>query len=62
MRIPRSASALLVAFAVAGLAVSAGAAGKGPVGPPGGTIYAHDEAYHTVGTPRLRLLSNVRGR
>ena len=39
-----SVAALL---AVSGLAVSA----EAQVGPPGGTIYAHDVAYQTVATP-----------
>ena len=44
-------------IAVAGLATLAlmtlGFAGKvsAQIGPPGGTIYAHDEAYRTVATP-----------
>ena len=38
------------------LALGLGAAGlaapvQAQIGPPGGTIYAHDEAYKTVGTP-----------
>jgi hypothetical protein len=52
MRISRIALASLIAFAVTGLWLSAALAEKkGPVGPPGGTIYAHDVAYRTVGTP-----------
>lgn len=49
-------SRIRTALLVAGLAMIAATAfaqgqGKGPVGPPGGTIYAHDVAYRTVGTP-----------
>jgi hypothetical protein len=36
--------------AVAGLAAPAGAMADG-LGPPGGTIYAFDQAFQTVGTP-----------
>jgi len=54
MRLAKPVSLLLAAAALAGLsAVGALADGKGPVGPPGGTIYAHDVAYRTVGTPAL---------
>jgi hypothetical protein len=42
--------ALVTAVAVAVLAGSSTAAGNS-LGPPGGTIYAFDEAFHTVGTP-----------
>lgn len=50
-------SRIRTALLVAGLAMIAATAfaqgqGNGPVGPPGGTIYAHDEAYRTVGTPK----------
>jgi hypothetical protein len=49
-------SRIRTALLVAGLAMIAATAfaqgqGHGPVGPPGGTIYAHDVAYRTVGTP-----------
>jgi len=41
-------AAVIVAAATFGLAGSAMAQ---PVGPPSGTIYAFDQAYHTVATP-----------
>lgn len=53
MRFTKPASALFTALVVVGLSVTAGAQGVDPVGPPGGTIYAHDETYRTVGTPAL---------
>jgi hypothetical protein len=43
-------SRIRTALLVAGLALTAAAAFAS--GPPGGTIYAHDVAYRTVGTPR----------
>ncbi len=53
MRFSKSLSAFLMLIAVAALAAAPAFAnnGKGPVGPPGGKIYAHDVAYRTVGTP-----------
>lgn len=48
--------AITALAALAGTALFASAAlsqGKGPVGPPGGRIYAHDQAYRTVATPAL---------
>jgi len=52
MRFKKLALTSLLALAVTGLTLSAAMAErKGPVGPPGGTIYAHDVAYRTVGTP-----------
>ena len=42
--------ALVSAIAAVVFAASPMAAGKS-LGPPGGTIYAFDEAFHTVGTP-----------
>jgi len=44
----RSALLPLAVFALLALAVPAAWAGAGP---PGGTIYVHDVAYRTVGTP-----------
>lgn len=43
-----------VLFTIAALVLvsSTALAQPGPVGPPGGTIYAHDVAYQTVATPR----------
>jgi hypothetical protein len=43
-------SRIRTALLVAGLAMIAATAFAG--GPPGGTIYAHDVAYRTVGTPK----------
>lgn len=52
MRVSKLAFALVLGVAVTGLTLSAALAErKGPVGPPGGTIYAHDVEYRTVGTP-----------
>ena len=41
---------LVSVVAAAVLAAPAAPAGKS-LGPPGGTIYAFDQAYHTIGTP-----------
>jgi len=46
-----SVASLALTLACAGLASSSFAARHDPAGPPGGTIYAHDVAYQTVGTP-----------
>jgi len=43
-------SVATVAITMAGLTVVPGLSAEGH-GPPGGTIYAHDVAYRTVGTP-----------
>jgi hypothetical protein len=51
MRFRKLVAGTVVTCALVVLSASAFAQGKGPVGPPGGTIYAHDEAYRTVGTP-----------
>jgi len=53
MRLSKTLSAFLTLIAVAALAAVPAVAsnGKGPVGPPGGKVYAHDVAYRTVGTP-----------
>jgi len=54
MRHSKFAITALVALAAAALFTSTALSqGKGPVGPPGGTIYAHDQTYRTVGTPAL---------
>ena len=42
---------MLIAVAALAAAPAVASNGKGPVGPPGGKIYAHDVAYRTVGTP-----------
>ena len=42
---------LLAAASAVLAAVSAAPVTAGGVGPPSGTIYAFDQAYHTVGTP-----------
>src|SRR5262245_20262191 len=46
MRTIVAVAVIAVALAVAGPSM----AGKS-LGPPGGTIYAFDQAYHTIGTP-----------
>jgi hypothetical protein len=53
MRFSKTLSAFLMLVAVLALAAVPALAsnGKGPVGPPGGLVYAHDVAYRTVGTP-----------
>ncbi len=58
MRLKKTLPFLAAAVAVAALALTPAVFaspgnGKGPVGPPGGTIYAHDVAYRTVGTPAV---------
>lgn len=45
-------SRVLFAMAALLLVSVTAQAQPGPVGPPGGTIYAHDVAYQTVATPR----------
>ena len=47
--IRRFASICLAVCAVATLGLATGATAQ--IGPPGGTIYAHDETYRTVATP-----------
>jgi len=42
---------VLAALGVTGILSAAPAAGAGAVGPPGGTIYAFDQAYQVVATP-----------
>ena len=41
------AAAAVLLFAASGMVPTA----QAQIGPPGGTIYAHDEAYETVATP-----------
>jgi len=50
MRLPRMSLTRVLLLATASLALPALAVAAG-LGPPGGTIYAHDVAYRTVGTP-----------
>jgi hypothetical protein len=50
MRQARFIRAIPAAMAIT-LAVVGTVATAAPVGPPGGTIYAHDQAYRTVATP-----------
>ena len=49
LRVIRSIALSLTGVALGGMLLVAGA--QAQAGPPGGTIYAHDETYRTVGTP-----------
>jgi hypothetical protein len=47
----RVSSILILVPVLAGLCLATATTAQAQAGPPGGTIYAHDVAYRTVGTP-----------